>query len=202
MKLSMRLENEGYVVNKTKRLIFNSGIEIFSKAGYRGATMDDIAKRAGLAKGTLYYNFTSKEDIFNFIVEEGLNILNDRILKVKEMDISSIEKLKQTCNIQLTFLYENKDFFKVVMSQLWGNEERQIVLREKIKNYIKELEFYIKCGIEEGKIRTGDSRLMAYGVFGTLCSAAIYELINIEKIDLENLIEKTLEFTLNGLATE
>ena len=50
-------------MNKTKRLIFYSAIKIFSDLGYRGATMDEIASNAGLAKGTLYYHFTSKEEI-------------------------------------------------------------------------------------------------------------------------------------------
>ena len=62
-------------MNRTKRLIFDSAIRIFSDCGYRGATMDDIASNAGLAKGTLYYHFTSKEEIFNFIVEEGIQKL-------------------------------------------------------------------------------------------------------------------------------
>lgn len=40
-------------MNRTKKLIFESAIRIFSDCGYRGATMDDIASNAGLAKGTL-----------------------------------------------------------------------------------------------------------------------------------------------------
>ena len=50
-------------MNKTKNLIFESAIKIFSESGYRGATMDDIAANASLAKGTLYYHFKSKEEI-------------------------------------------------------------------------------------------------------------------------------------------
>ncbi|SFC69253.1 TetR/AcrR family transcriptional regulator [Clostridium uliginosum] len=186
-------------MNKTKVLIFNSAIEIFSKSGYKGSTMDDIAANAGLAKGTLYYHFTSKEEIFNFIVEEGLKMLNDEAVKIKQLNESAIDKLTKICRIQLTFLYEHKDFFKVVISQLWGNEKRQDELRNRIRNYIKELEIYIKVAMEEGKIRQGDSELMSYEFFGTLCSVAIYESINIEKIDLEDIIEKTSKFILRGL---
>ncbi|ACD23383.1 TetR/AcrR family transcriptional regulator [Clostridium botulinum] len=186
-------------MNKTKKLIFNSSIEVFSKSGYRGATMDEIATTAGLAKGTLYYNFNSKEEIFNFIVDNGLKLLNDEIAAVNELNDDAIEKLKQICKIQLTFLYEHNSFFRVVMSQLWGNEERQFILREKVKGHIKEIEKYIQMGIEDGCIRKGDSEVMAYEFFGTLCSSAIYELINIENVSLEDTINKTLEFIFNGL---
>ncbi|MBN1076112.1 MULTISPECIES: TetR/AcrR family transcriptional regulator [Clostridium] len=186
-------------MNKTKKSIFNSSIEIFSKSGYRGATMDEIATTAGLAKGTLYYNFNSKEEIFNFIVDNGLKLLNDEIASVNELNDDAIEKLKQVCKIQLTFMYEHNSFFRVVMSQLWGDEERQVILREKVKGHIKEIEKYIQMGIEDGCIRKGDSEVMAYEFFGTLCSSAIYELINIENVSLEDTINKTLEFIFNGL---
>ena len=186
-------------MNKTKKLIFESAIKIFSESGYRGATMDDIAINAGLAKGTLYYHFDSKEVIFNFIVEEGLKILQNQVAGVQEMNIGPIEKLVKICRIQLTFLYGYTNFFKVVMSQLWGVEDRQNELRNKIRKYIKEIEINIKSAMESGLIKEGDTELIAFQFFGSLCSSAIYESINNEKINLENIIDSTIRFTFNGL---
>ena len=186
-------------MNKTKNLIFESAIKIFSESGYRGATMDDIAANAGLVKGTLYYHFASKEEIFNFIVEEGLQILQNQVIEVQDMNIGPIEKLVKICRIQLTFLYGYTNFFKVVMSQLWGNENRQNELREKIRKYINEIEINIKVAMENGEIEKGDTELIAFQFFGSLCSSAIYESIHNEKINLENIIESTIKFTLNGL---
>ena len=68
-------------MNKTKNLIFESAIKTFSESGYRGATMDDIASNAGLAKGTLYYNFASKEEIFNFIVDSYNSLCNNTYIE-------------------------------------------------------------------------------------------------------------------------
>ena len=186
-------------MNKTKSLIFESAIKTFSESGYRGATMDDIASNAGLAKGTLYYNFESKEEIFNFIVEEGLQILQNEVIEVQYMNIGPIEKLIKICRMQLTFLYGYTNFFKVVMSQLWGNENRQNELREKIRKYINEIEINIKAAMENGQIEKGDTELMAFQFFGSLCSSAIYESIHIEKINLEDIIDSTITFTLKGL---
>ena len=189
-------------MNRTKRLIFESAIRIFSDCGYRGATMDDIASSAGLAKGTLYYHFTSKEEIFNFIVEEGIQILQDQVLEVQKIDIDPKEKLVEISEIQLSFLHGYTDVLEVLMSQLWGNEKRQDDLRKKIRGYIKEIEINIKKAMDEGKIEPGDSELMAYEFFGALCIAAIYESIHIEKVDLDNIIRKTVEFTLKGLGIQ
>lgn len=189
-------------MNKTKNLIFESAIKIFSESGYRGATMDDIAANAGLAKGTLYYHFTSKEEIFNFIVEEGLKILQNQVIEVQEMNIGPIEKLIKICKIQLTFLYGYTDFFKVVMSQLWGNENRQDELRQKIRTYINEIEINIKNAMDDNQIQRGDTELIAFQFFGSLCSSAIYESIHIEKISLDNIIDSTIKFTLKGIGID
>ena len=186
-------------MTKTKSLIFKSAIRIFSESGYRGATMDDIAANAGLAKGTLYYHFASKEEIFNFIVEEGLKILQNQVIEVQSINITPIEKLIKICRIQLTFLYGYTDFFKIVMSQLWGNENRQDELRQKLRKYINEIETNIKSAMDNGQIKKGDTELMAFQFFGSLCSSAIYESIHIEKIDLEDIIDSTIKFTLKGL---
>lgn len=189
-------------MNKTKNLIFESAIKTFSESGYRGATMDDIAANAGLAKGTLYYHFISKEEIFNFIVEEGLKILQNQVIEVQEMNIGPIEKLIKICKIQLTFLYGYTDFFKVVMSQLWGNESRQDELRQKIRIYIKEIEINIKNAMDNGQIEKGDVELIAFQFFGSLCSSAIYESIHIEKVSLDNIIDSTVNFTLKGIGID
>ncbi|WP_315067027.1 TetR/AcrR family transcriptional regulator [uncultured Clostridium sp.] len=184
---------------KTKELIFHSAIKVFSESGYRGATMDEIAANADLVKGTLYYHFKSKEEIFNFIVEEGLQILHNQVTKVQAMNIGPVEKLVNICRIQLTFLYGYTSFFKVVMSQLWGTEDRQNQLRNKIKKYIDEIEINIKSAMELGLMKKGDTELLAFQFFGSLCSSAIYESIHNEKIDLENIIDSTVKFTLSGL---
>lgn len=196
------IENEEINVNKTKKLIFESAIKIFSESGYRGATMDDIAANAGLAKGTLYYHFVSKEEIFNFIVEEGIQILQNQVMEIQKQDINPIDKLIEISRTQLSFLYGYTDFFKVVMSQLWGHEKRQDELREKIRNYIKEIEINIKKAMEMNEIEQGDSEFMSYEFFGTLCSAAVYESIHVEKVDLEKIIESTVKFTLKGLGID
>lgn len=186
-------------MNKTKKLIFGSAIKIFSEFGYRGATMDEIASNAGLVKGTLYYHFKSKEEIFNFIVKEGLQILQYQVAEIQNMNIDPIEKLVNICKIQLAFLYKYTDFFKIVMSQLWGTEDRQNELRQKIRDYINEIEINIKAAMENKLIEKGDAELIAFEFFGSLCSSAIYESIHIEKINLENIMESTIKFTLNGL---
>ena len=186
-------------MNKTKTLIFKSGIDIFSRFGYEGATMDNIALNAGLAKGTLYYNFKSKEDIFNFIIKEGMDLVIEEIDNISKKEGDSISKLKSICKVQLSLVYSNRDFFKVLMSQLWGQSDRNKALREVIHNYIKHIEIYIKEACKEGFIREGDTTFIAYTFFGALCSAAVYELINKDIDNIDEVVDNLTLYLLKGI---
>lgn len=186
-------------MNKTKKAIFEAAITVFSKCGYNGAAVDDIAVEAGVAKGTLYYHFKSKEEIFNFIIQEGLDLMEEEVEIIKKENLDPIETLMSICRAQLTLLYRDKNFFKVVLSQLWGQELRQLELRNRLKKYINEIETIMRQAIDKGLIRKGDASLMAYTFFGSLISAAVYEISNLDKINLDEVIENLTEITLKGI---
>lgn len=187
------------MMNKTKRAIFDAAIKVFSTNGYDGATMDEMAQVAGVAKGTLYYYFKSKEEIFKYIITEGVEVIKEQIAETVEKKEDALSKLKALCALQLNLVYEKRDFFKVIMSQLWGQELRQMELREVIGSYINSIEKYIKQAMEEGVIKKGEPYFMAYIFFGLLCSTAVYELINKGKSDVDKVTENLMTYILHGI---
>ncbi|MBV4420250.1 TetR/AcrR family transcriptional regulator [Clostridium tyrobutyricum] len=193
-------------MNNTKMAIFESAIKIFSKYGYDGATMDAIAADTGVAKGTLYYHFRSKEEIFKYIISQGMNIIKKEIEDMANTKQDALSKLKVLCKIQLGLVYEKKDFFKVIMSQLWGQESRQLELRESINKYIMYIQKYLEDSIDEGSIKKDNTYYMAYALFGSICSAAVYELINQDnenvnkdKKNYNHMIDNIIEYILSGI---
>lgn len=56
-----------------RRAILEAALVIFSQQGFAGARLDDVARRAGVAKGTLYLHFTDKEALFRGLVEESIS---------------------------------------------------------------------------------------------------------------------------------
>jgi AcrR family transcriptional regulator len=57
---------------QTRAKLLKAAGAVFARRGYHAATLDEIAQRAGVSKGALYYNFASKEDLF-------LALLSDRL---------------------------------------------------------------------------------------------------------------------------
>lgn len=185
-------------MNRTKGAIFEAAVTVFSESGYKGATMDEIALRAGVAKGTLYYHFKSKEQIFNFVVIQGMKSMQEQIENINKSDVSSLNKIKQICKSQVTLTYENREFFKVLLSQLWGNEERQKEVRDLLSQYFKEIEDVLKKAMEDGVVRKGNSELMAFTFFGSIISTSVYGMM-VNNSDINTSIDTVMSYMLNGI---
>ena len=57
--------------NKRKSLILHGALQVFDNRGIEKTTMDEIAIESGFGKATLYYYFSSKDDVFMDIMEKG-----------------------------------------------------------------------------------------------------------------------------------
>jgi AcrR family transcriptional regulator len=53
--------------------LIKAAAEVFAERGYEAASVDEVIRRAGLSKGTLYFNFSSKEDLFLAVVEDRID---------------------------------------------------------------------------------------------------------------------------------
>lgn len=124
-------------MKKTKRKIFETSMKLFSEKGYEATSIEEITATVGVAKGTLYYHFSSKEEIFNFLIEEGMKLLKISIeIKTSKCE-TTIDKLKAIVLIQLKGIKKYENVLTIVMSQVWGNEPRNVLCKEKVMEYIK-----------------------------------------------------------------
>ena len=81
-------------MNKTKRKIFETSMKLFAEKGYDATSVEEITATVGVAKGTLYYHFASKEEIFNFLIEEGIKLLQNSIDIKTAKHKNYIDKIK------------------------------------------------------------------------------------------------------------
>ena len=174
-------------MNKTKRKIFETSMKLFAEKGYDATSIEEITATVGVAKGTLYYHFSSKEEIFNFLVEEGVKLLKNSItIKTAKLD-SSIDKIRAIVLIELKVLVKYEDFMSIVLSQIWGTGGRSQICKKYIFEYISMIENIVKEGIEKGELANGDPNVIASGIFGMACSSLIYKMRIDKQIEIEKL---------------
>ena len=148
-------------MNKTKRKIFET-----SEKGYDATSIEEITATVGVAKGTLYYHFSSKEEIFNFLVEEGVKLLKNSIEIKTEKLSNSLDKIRAIVLIQIKILVKYENFMTIILSQIWGNDNRSLMCRNHVFDYIQKIEEIVKEGIDKGEIINGDANVIASGIFG------------------------------------
>lgn len=178
-------------MNKTKRKIFEASLKLFSEKGYDATSIEEITATVGVAKGTLYYHFNSKEEIFNFLVEEGMKLLINSInIKISKCD-NTLDKIKAVSLVQLKAVYKYENLLTIVMSQTWGNENINVFCKQKVLEYISVIQGIVQEGVDKGDIVECDSEILASEIFSLTCSTLIYKRkANLEEIDIQKMYDE------------
>ena len=157
---------------------------LFSSKGFHETTMRDIAKAAEFGIGTVYKFFESKEKLHLTIIGNKFSGFHERLKREISEKLSTLEKIKAFIRIWLEFFEENRDFFRVFISEV---EERRFggmgrKLREGIFKKHKEMtEFMIRIfqnGVEEGSFKKYDAELLANAIGGITKSFIANKLVN------------------------
>lgn len=180
-------------------MIFQAAIDIFSDRGFDKATMDDIAARANVAKGTIYYHFKSKEELFLFLVEEGIDLLQESVNDQIVSEMRGKDKLLAALHQQIEFFGQYRDFCIIMLREAWGAEQRQKEFRKMLIGYTKMLEEFIRQGIEEGDFIETDPELAAWTVFGGSAITSLHILLSRREYKVDPLYEQVTTTLLNGL---
>jgi len=81
--------------DNTKDIIINVANRLFSRFGFHKTSMDEIAKVARKAKGSLYYHFASKEELFREVIsKEMMNLKSQLSVIVNNTEINALDKIK------------------------------------------------------------------------------------------------------------
>lgn len=186
-------------MNKTKRKIFETSMKLFAEKGYEATSIEEITATVGVAKGTLYYHFSSKEEIFNFLVEEGIKLLQNSV-DIKTAKFSNyIDKIKAIVLIQIKIVDKYEDLITILLSQFWGNEARNQLCKNQIFLYINKIEEIVKQGIEKGEIKQGEPHAIASEIYGLICSSLVYKVRNRENFNIMKLYKEFENTVIEGL---
>lgn len=186
-------------MNKTKRKIFETSMKLFAEKGYDATSIEEITATVGVAKGTLYYHFSSKEEIFNFLIDEGIKLLQNSIdIKTAKLD-NYIDKIRAIILIQIKIVNKYQDFITILLSQFYGKEARNQMCQNHVYEYINKIEKIVEEGMMAGEIKKGNSKVIASEIYGLIASTLIYKIKNQEELEVIKLFREFENTILQGL---
>lgn len=152
--------------------ILSAARRVFAKQGFKGTTIADIAAEAGIALGTIYLYFPSKEDVFaalsgrfNDLITTGANMPPARTLD--ETVRNRVERVFKVCA-------ENADLVRLAVINTDPGSKVNERLRSADKVRYSPLAREMKAGIEAGNLRRGDPEVVTNMVVG-LINVAVYQ---------------------------
>lgn len=150
-------------MNEKKRQIIEAAIRLFAQKGYHATSIQEIADTLGIAKGSLYFYFKSKEDLFVSVFEYHIDqILQQFHLVSDDKSLSPRDKMFKLLMENFDRHRESRDFFQMLMKERFEiNEEiGKLILNLRAQS----LSWYQTCIIEmygaEGQSYSLDAAMM------------------------------------------
>lgn len=140
-------------IDNTKESILSVADKLFSRFGFHKTSMDEIAKIARKAKGSLYYHFASKEELFKEVVSiEMTNLRNQLSLIVNNPDLTSSEKVKKYLLKRMEILNSAANYHETLKADFFEHFHFIDDLRTELDAWEKEnLKKIILQGAEKGE---------------------------------------------------
>ena len=107
-----------------QKAIYQAAAKLFGEKGFEGASMDEIAEKAKVAKGTIFYHFKNKEDLFYALIEEGIGILSNEIKNISNKKIGIQEKIDLIIRYHFTFFKKYSDICLMILGQAGHFQKR------------------------------------------------------------------------------
>lgn len=157
--------------------IYRAAATLFATRGFERTSVDEIAAQAGVAKGTIFYHYKSKDDLFREMLERGMARLRDSVSAGIQGTTDPVEALCAVVAIQTRLLHENPDFFRIALAELWGDQGRQQALRTALAGYLEQIQGLAARGMESGQIKAVSPETVADVIFGMTSVAAFHLLL-------------------------
>jgi AcrR family transcriptional regulator len=107
-----------------KKSIYLAAAKLFGEKGFEGTSLDKVAEKAGVAKGTIFYHFRNKEELFSQLIEEGVNTLSTEIEKIYEKDMDIEQKLDLLVDLHFNFFRQHRDLCLMMLGQIGSFQKR------------------------------------------------------------------------------
>jgi AcrR family transcriptional regulator len=132
--------------------LISAALKIFEKKGYSKATVSEIVKAAGVAQGTFYLYFDSKEDVLDAVAEHIVRDIVDVAIDISRSDRTAVEKVQELLRAWLNVLGASRG---PLLEELHGSKYAPLhdrMARKALERMLPPLISIIEQGVAEGSM--------------------------------------------------
>lgn len=152
LKEKLRLERAQLILDITEKILIEKG--------YHATSMDEVAARAGVAKGTLYQHFSSKEELALALIEHKIALFEQFIAQVVNSPLQTRAKLERI----VRYVYQERHGQYMQLIQILHHNVNLLGKKDQLQKRLEQCFLQVKIVFEAGKTE---------GIFNSGISTAI-----------------------------
>ena len=176
---------------ETRNLIIRKSVLYFAKNGFDGTKISDLSRHIGIAQGTIYIYFKSKEELYSEIFSISDKIAkNDKLTTLVKLPLPAETKIRKMSDYLIKNLKEDEMFSAGIALYT-----QRLLEGEADQSFYKATEKIIKQGQKEGSVVSGNSRKLSELYWGVVY---LYAVKNIYQNDFAMINSDDLSRLLLG----
>ncbi len=201
------------LADKEKRIL-EAAIAISIEKGFSSTTTSEIAKRAGIAEGTIFRYFKTKKDIIHGIMLQGIKIASDKIILNSLNNIFKNKDQKDLRALLKDILFDRLELvqkffpmFRVLITEaLFHQDIREAINNSLVKKIEHEIKGFYIIMAERGQVRTDiDPMLIMRNVIGNFIAFIAQKMLFTENFNLseaEKEIDDMITLIIDGISPQ
>lgn len=173
--LPSRKKKQSRIQKENRTLILEAALHVFSQDGFLGATLDRIAEHAGMSKTNMLYYYRSKDDIYQAVLEQTLEVWLGAFVEINP-DGDPIEELRRYITLKLEMSARHPE-----VSRLFANEIRRGapfikgLLETRLKQLVDKKASFIRNWVEQEKLAPVDPYHLVFVIWACTQQYADFE---------------------------
>lgn len=193
-----------------KNAILKAARKLFFEKGFKPVTVESIAKKAELSKGSIYLYYNSKEEIYTQILLSDIDKFHERISDLLQNPSSASDVLLKLANIYVDFFLNDRELFRILMIFMLHTADMN--LPEDLNDHIIKstnktigiIEQVFKYGVERGEfpetLNLRQNRNAVWGMLNGIISLHLFTGVEDKRAEvIHGTIKEGLEIFIRGL---
>jgi AcrR family transcriptional regulator len=181
--------------------IRDAAMRVVSRKGYDHVTVQDIADEAGVAKGTVYLYFKSREDVLEKTMSFSFEEFHILIREAIERGTTFRQRVEQVVRAQLEYFEQEQEFFRLYLAMAEPLGERRLRKHASYRTHIAQLVSMVEMAAENDEVRAQPPERIAIALASVVRDIGLQRIAEKNKRPIAEDIEFVRDFICRGIAT-